>query len=319
MAQAGFAEGFSVTLDYYAAEPFRRVAQAIQADLGAIGIKAQPLGGSTQQVTTKTRTCHHEMAMASRISDYIDPHSNAQAFYRGVAVRNKTEAKVHSALKPDYYRIYRIESAADVVKSAATGVDHTQSFAFKASGGLFSQLFDGSEKLISVTSLPWYSRQVTLPDRGHAIAVRRFDGVVATGGPLARAAGPSATVARFVAVIPQRNPNIVSSTRSSSRPKSPTRISSRTSESSSEQQDGSGIEEGCCRLESSFEILGETTVAPKRGKETLDRPAPGMHGKADMAGLLAYDLDDDPGRGRHSVGGIGAIGEDTLDEGIQRT
>ncbi len=85
-------------------------------------------------------------------------------YARGVAVRSKTEAKVHSALKPDFYRIYRIEFAADVVKSAATGVDHTQSFAFKASGGQLSQLFDGSEKLVSVTSLPWYSRQVTLPD-----------------------------------------------------------------------------------------------------------------------------------------------------------
>jgi hypothetical protein len=85
-------------------------------------------------------------------------------YARGVAVRSKTEAKVHSAIKPDFYRIYRIESAGDVVRSAATGVDHTQSFAFKVSGGQLSQLFDGSEKLISITSLPWYTRQVTLPD-----------------------------------------------------------------------------------------------------------------------------------------------------------
>ena len=44
-----------------------------------------------------------------------------------------------------------------------------------------------------------------------------------------------------------------------------------------------------------------------------------MHGKADLASLLAHDLDDRfGGRGRHSVGGIGAIGEDSLDEGVQR-
>jgi hypothetical protein len=85
-------------------------------------------------------------------------------YARGVAVRSKTETKVHSGIKPDFYRIYRIESASDVVRSTATGVDHTQSFAFKASGGQLSQLCDGSEKLISITSLPWYSRQVTLPD-----------------------------------------------------------------------------------------------------------------------------------------------------------
>jgi hypothetical protein len=86
-------------------------------------------------------------------------------YARGVAVRSKTEAMVHSAIKPDFYRIYRIESANDVVRSSATGVDHAQSFAFKASGGQLSQLFDGSEKLISITSLPWYSRQVTLPEQ----------------------------------------------------------------------------------------------------------------------------------------------------------
>jgi hypothetical protein len=43
-----------------------------------------------------------------------------------------------------------------------------------------------------------------------------------------------------------------------------------------------------------------------------------MNGKADLAGVLAHDLDDDPGCGRHSVGGIGAVGEDTLNEWIQR-
>jgi hypothetical protein len=86
-------------------------------------------------------------------------------YARGVATRGKTEAKVHSAIKPDYYRIYRSESANDVVKSAVTGVDRTQSFVFKASGGLMSQIFDGSEQLVSITSLPWYFRQVTLPDQ----------------------------------------------------------------------------------------------------------------------------------------------------------
>jgi peptide/nickel transport system substrate-binding protein len=80
MAQAGLADGFSVTLDHIAAEPYRSIAQAIQADLAEIGIRAQPLGGATQQVTTKTRARHHEMALVSRVSDYIDPHSNAQAF-----------------------------------------------------------------------------------------------------------------------------------------------------------------------------------------------------------------------------------------------
>ena len=69
-------------------------------------------------------------------------------------------------------------------------------------------------------------------------------------------------------------------------------ILNRTSKSSCEQQDGSGIEEGCCRLERSFEVLGEAAVAPEPGQEAFDHPAPGMHGKADLASLLAHDLDE---------------------------
>lgn len=100
--------------------------------------------------------------------------------------------------------------------------------------------------------------------------------------------------------------------------KSPTRISSRTSHPSCEQHDGSGIEERCCGGDCSLEVLGETAVAPEPGEETLDHPAAWMHGKADLAGLFAHDLDDDPGGVRHSFGGIGAISEGTFDERIQR-
>ena len=51
-------------------------------------------------------------------------------------------------------------------------------------------------------------------------------------------------------------------------------------------------------------MLCQAAIAPKPGKEAFDHPAPGMDGKADLASLLAHDLDDDPGRGRHSIGGI---------------
>jgi hypothetical protein len=84
-------------------------------------------------------------------------------FTRGIAARSKLEAKVHSAIKPAFYRIYRIEQATDVVRSAADGTDRVQNYLFKASGPLFSQLFDGSEQLVSITSMPWFSRQAFLP------------------------------------------------------------------------------------------------------------------------------------------------------------
>lgn len=85
-------------------------------------------------------------------------------FVRGVAARSKAEAMPHSGVKPDFYRIYRIEQAADVVRSTATGVDRAQKYSIKATGAKLSPLFDGSEQLISITSLPFYTRQVSLPE-----------------------------------------------------------------------------------------------------------------------------------------------------------
>jgi hypothetical protein len=85
-------------------------------------------------------------------------------YTRGVAERSKIETRPHSPVKPEFYRIYRIEQAADVVRTTVTGADRVQNISFTISGPKLSQLFDGKEELVSITSLPWYSRQVTLPE-----------------------------------------------------------------------------------------------------------------------------------------------------------
>ena len=84
-------------------------------------------------------------------------------FARGAAPKGKLEAKVFAAAKPDFYRIYRVEQVADVVRSTSTGVDRVTTFSFKASGNKLKPLFDGTEQLISIISVPWYSRQLYLP------------------------------------------------------------------------------------------------------------------------------------------------------------
>jgi hypothetical protein len=83
-------------------------------------------------------------------------------YVRGVPIRNKVETKVYAAAKPDFYRIYRLENLADVVKSNATGIDRVKTFSIKATGSKFGPLFDASQ-LISVTSLPWYTLHTYLP------------------------------------------------------------------------------------------------------------------------------------------------------------
>jgi peptide/nickel transport system substrate-binding protein len=80
LAGAGLAGGFSVSMDYPSVWPFVDIAQAIQADLGAVGIKLQLLPGEQKQVVTKTRARQHQMALLTWFTDYIDPNSNAQAW-----------------------------------------------------------------------------------------------------------------------------------------------------------------------------------------------------------------------------------------------
>lgn len=82
------------------------------------------------------------------------------AYVLGTPARAKTESKVYSGAKPDYFRIYRVETASDVVRSTETGVDRVSAFSLKASGPKLSALHDGSAQLVAVTAIPSYSRSV---------------------------------------------------------------------------------------------------------------------------------------------------------------
>lgn len=85
-------------------------------------------------------------------------------YSRGVTVKMKVEAKVYSGAKPEFFRIYRVDQVVDIARSTATGVDRVTKVSFKASGPKLAPLFNGSEQLISVTSIPSYSRSIFLPD-----------------------------------------------------------------------------------------------------------------------------------------------------------
>jgi hypothetical protein len=89
------------------------------------------------------------------------PRTAIPSSFRCSTTPGKVEAKLYSAVKPEFYRIYRSEQSTDVVRSATA--DRVQKVVFKASGPKLSPLFDGSEQLIGVTSNPWYTRQTFLP------------------------------------------------------------------------------------------------------------------------------------------------------------
>jgi hypothetical protein len=84
-------------------------------------------------------------------------------FARGTLDRRKVDAKNYSAAKPDFYRIYKTEQAIDVVRSVPGGIDRATKFLIKATGGKLGPLFDGTQQLIGITSVPYYSRSIYIP------------------------------------------------------------------------------------------------------------------------------------------------------------
>jgi hypothetical protein len=86
-------------------------------------------------------------------------------FERGVANKtNPTEVKFYSAKNPSFYQISRQEQVLDILRNATTNPpDRVKEFSFKAGGGSYSKLFDGTEKLLSWDNILWINRSVSLP------------------------------------------------------------------------------------------------------------------------------------------------------------
>jgi len=93
LAKAGYPDGFTVSLDYFSKSPYQEIAQAVQADLAAIGVKVTLLAGDQKQVITKTRARQQQMALLTWFPDFLDAHSNAQAFCQNIDDSDATKLK----------------------------------------------------------------------------------------------------------------------------------------------------------------------------------------------------------------------------------
>jgi peptide/nickel transport system substrate-binding protein len=94
LAEAGHADGFTVTMDYISASPHADIAQALQADLAAVGIKVTLQPGEQKQVITKTRARQHQLALLYWGTDYFDPNSNSQAWCENPDDSDQSKLKI---------------------------------------------------------------------------------------------------------------------------------------------------------------------------------------------------------------------------------
>jgi len=91
LTEAGYPDGFELTIHTLTNSPFPEIAQSVQANLAKGGIKANIVTLEGKTLWPKYRAREHEIIMARWSPDYVDPHSNADAFANNPD--NRFEAK----------------------------------------------------------------------------------------------------------------------------------------------------------------------------------------------------------------------------------
>ena len=96
LAVEGHADGFAVRLDTLSTPPFPDIARSIRATLSGIGIEVRIAMQEGGTLWPLYRARGHELVLAHWSPDYLDPHSNADAFARNPD--NRPEAKLAGVL-----------------------------------------------------------------------------------------------------------------------------------------------------------------------------------------------------------------------------
>jgi len=85
-------------------------------------------------------------------------------YERAAANKGGGEAKFFNPSDPRKYQIFETEQGIDITRNATTNPpDRVKEFSYKAGGGRIAALFDGTEKVLSWDSFPWYNRTVLAP------------------------------------------------------------------------------------------------------------------------------------------------------------
>jgi hypothetical protein len=77
---------------------------------------------------------------------------------------NAADVKFYSAKNPTVAQLSRQEQVLDILRNVTTTPpDRVKEFSFKASGGSYAKLFDGTERALSWDNLVWLNRSVSQP------------------------------------------------------------------------------------------------------------------------------------------------------------
>ena len=85
------------------------------------------------------------------------------SYRRAAPVKSRAETVVRSGRRPEFSRTYRIDQTSDVLRSLSAAEDRIDSLQFRGAGPMLGALFDGSERILSVTAVPFYAREISIP------------------------------------------------------------------------------------------------------------------------------------------------------------
>ena len=103
-----------------------------------------------------------DWVFAAASGEHLEMHIR---FERGVGNKgNAADTRFYSARNPGFYQISRQEQVLDILRNVTTTPpDRVREFSFKAGGGSYAKLFDGTERLLSWDNILWLNRLVQLP------------------------------------------------------------------------------------------------------------------------------------------------------------
>ena len=93
LAEAGYPDGFTVTMDTRNTADITAMAEAIQQTMAQAGIKVELIPGDGGQTLTKYRARTHDMYIGQWGPDYQDPHTNADTFTRNTDNSDEATSK----------------------------------------------------------------------------------------------------------------------------------------------------------------------------------------------------------------------------------
>ncbi len=73
------------------------------------------------------------------------------------------ESRPYSSENPDFFRIYRYDQLAGLAMNAAMGRELNGTVSFTVTDPDLATLFDGTEQLVSIISIPVFVREISLP------------------------------------------------------------------------------------------------------------------------------------------------------------